>query len=169
MKKRKKKIFVGQKDDEVVVAVFRKHWFGFVKPLVFFVIFFIFSLMILWFGWSNPNWPLIIIIIGLSVLVATVSYIVYNWLLWWYDMYLLTNVRVINFDQKSLFHRVVTEAELKNIQDITYEINGFWQTVLNFGAVEILTASSGKNIRFDSISNPHQVQEKIIDVKDGKD
>lgn len=168
MKKKKKKYFKGQKDNEVVVALFRKHWLGFLKPIVVFMVFLLISLAILWLGWKFPGVPVVVAMIGLMILIAAISYLVYNWLLWWNDVYLLTSIRVINFDQKSLFHRVVTEAELGNIQDITYEINGFWQTIFNFGSVEILTASNGKSIRFENVSRPHEVQEKIIGVKDGK-
>lgn len=110
--------------------------------------------------------PLLFLIIGLVLLIIDTSYFAYNFLLWWNDVYILTNIRVIDIDQRSLFNKTVTEAELKNIQDITYEINGFWRTILNYGKVEILTASNGKSISFEDVLKPHEVQQLIIKTKD---
>jgi len=55
---------------------------------------------------------------------------------------------------------------LKNIQDTNYEVEGMWQTMLNFGRVKILTASSGQSIVFEDVFDPHRVQQTIIQIKD---
>ena len=157
-----KKQFPGQREDEVLIAVFRKHWFSFLKPVLIFVVLFCISIVILWFWLAIP---LILLIVGFVLLLLAISYLLYSFLLWWWDIYILTNIRVINFDQKTLFHRVVSEAELMNIQDTTYEIEGIWQTVFNYGQVKILTASSGQSIVFEDVPAPHAIQDRILDIK----
>ncbi len=160
--KKSKKVFQGQKDGEELIMIFRKHWFGIIKPICLFTLLFVVSVLILvyWFDIT------IMLIVGFVILLLAIFYFLYNYLLWWQDVYILTTQRVIDVDQKSLFHRVVSEAELKNIQDTNYEVEGFWRTMLNFGRVKILTASSGQSIVFEDISNPHKVQEMIIQAKD---
>ena len=61
---------------------------------------------------------------------------------------------------------MVSEADLNNIQDTTYEIKGLWQTVFNYGQVNILTASSGDNIDFEDVAHPQTVQDMISAAKD---
>ncbi|MBU0647873.1 PH domain-containing protein [Patescibacteria group bacterium] len=158
-----KRVFKGQKDDEEVVEVFRKHWFSFIRPILVFVVLLSISLIILWY-WSMV--PLLLLIVGFVVLLVAVSYLGHCFLLWWNDIYILTNRRVINFDQKSLFHRVVSEADLRNIQDSTYEVEGVWQTFLNYGQVKILTASMGESIVFEDVPDPHRIQGIILRAKD---
>lgn len=157
-----KKLFRGQKEGEQLLAVYRKHWFGILKPVLLFVLLFAVSLWILIY-WNRVTFMLII---GFVILLLAICYFLYNYLLWWQDVYILTDQRVIDIDQKSLFHRVVSEAELKNIQDTNYEVEGFWRTLLNFGRVKILTASSSQSINFEDVSNPHQVQQTILKTKD---
>lgn len=163
--KKKQKIFRGQKDDETVVAIFHKHWISFVKPLAVFVPLFALSLIILYYqSFLGTGF----LIMGYVIFLVAISYLMYYFVLWWWDVYILTNKRVINFDQRTLFHKVVSEAELTNIQDTTYEIKGVWQTIFNYGQVNILTASSGDNIIFTDVAAPQLVQEIIIETKGKK-
>lgn len=160
--KKKKLVFHGQRDDELVVAVFHKYWISFVKPVAIFLPIFGLSLVFLYYqGVLGTGF----LVIGYILFLFAMSYLLYYFVLWRWDVYILTNKRVINFDQKTLFHRVVSEAELANIQDTTYEIKGIWQTIFNFGQVNILTASSGDNIIFKDVETPQAVQDLIIQTK----
>ncbi len=162
-KMNKKKYFRGQKEDELVLAVFHKHWISFVKPILLFLPFFIVSLVVLFYQQNIGNGFLLF---GFIIFLASVTYLSHNFLIWWWDVYILTNKRVIDFDQKTLFHKVVSEADLNNIQDTTYEIKGLWQTIFNYGKVNILTASTGDNIDFEDVSHPQNVQDMIGAAKD---
>ncbi len=157
-----KKLFPGQKEGEELIMIYRKHWFGILKPVIVFVILFVLSVLILIYC----NKITFLLISGLGILLVAIFYFLYHYLLWWQDIYILTDQRVIDIDQRSLFHRVVSEAELKNIQDTNYEVEGMWQTMLNFGRVKILTASSGQSIVFEDVFDPHRVQQTIIQIKD---
>lgn len=161
--KNKKKLFRGQRDDEEVIKVFHKHWISFIRPVAIFFPFFIISVIILYYqGVLGTG----LLLFGYVIFLASLSYLLYNFVIWWWDVYILTNRRVIDFDQKTLFHRVVSEADLENIQDTTYEIKGLWQTVFNYGTVNILTASAGQNIKFKDVASPEHVQHVIISAKD---
>jgi hypothetical protein len=162
---KKVKIFNGQKEGEAVIEVYHKHWISFVRPVLIFLPFLVVSMIILYY---QSVLGTAILTFGFAVLLVGLSYLFYHFLIWRWDVYILTSKRVINFDQRTLFHRVVSEAELVNIQDTTYEIKGIWQTIFNYGQVNILTASSGDNICFQDVATPQRVQEVIIKVKDQK-
>lgn len=158
-----KKIFRGQKDGEKVVMMYHKHWFSFIKPVVIFLPIFLVSVAILYYQHLFGSGFLIL---GFVLFLLSVFYLLYNFLIWWKDVYILTNIRVIDCNQKTLFHKVVSEADLGNIQDTTYEIEGLWQTVLNYGQVKILTASAGQSICFQDVPNPEEIQQTVLRVKD---
>jgi len=161
--KKPKKHFRGQKDDERVISIFHKHWISFVKPIAIFLPFFVVSIAILFYqGQLGTGF----LIVGFIIFVGAVSYLLYNYLIWNWDVYILTDQRVIDIDQKSLFHKVVSEANLNNIQDTTFETKGVWQTMFNYGKVNILTASSGANIEFENVDKPEHVMSVIAEAKD---
>lgn len=92
------------------------------------------------------------------------TYIYYEFTLWWLDVYIITNLRIIDIEQKTLFSRSVAEAELENIQDVKHEINGFWQTIFRFGAVGVQTAGASETIILDDVENPAQIQKEITKI-----
>ncbi|HPH78590.1 MAG TPA: PH domain-containing protein [bacterium] len=158
--------FRGQKKGEQLVKVYFKHWISFVRPVLVFLPFLLVSMTILYY---QALLGTLILSLGFLIFLVGLSYLTYHFLIWRWDVYILTNYRVINFDQRTLFHRVVSEAELVNVQDTTYEVKGIWQTIFNYGQVNILTASSGENICFRDVANPQMVQALIVSVKDKKD
>jgi len=162
-KSKAKKIFRGQKEGEEVIAIFHKHWISFLKPFFIWLPFFIISVLGLWY---QSRLGTGFLIIGFVIFVGSTSYLLYNYLVWRWDVYILTSQRVIDINQKTLFHRVVSEATLGNIQDTTYEIKGVWQTFFNYGRVNILTASTGANINFEDVSQPQHVMDLVAEAKD---
>ena len=68
----------------------------------------------------------------------------------------------MDFDH--LLHRNITDAPLRNVEDITYTISGAIQTTFNFGNVTIQTAAEQRELEFFLVSNPAKVQDIISDL-----
>jgi len=81
---------------------------------------------------------------------------------WRLTAFIVTNQRVIDFDQHGFFIRRISETSFANIQDITMEQKGFWATVLKFGTIKIQTASSQNVIEFQHVRHQHDVHENIM-------
>lgn len=77
------------------------------------------------------------------------------------DMWIVTNERIINIEQKGLFARTVSELRLNQIQDITSEMHGFLGTFLTYGNVYIQTAAARERFVFKNIDNPDEIKLKI--------
>jgi len=100
-------------------------------------------------------------IAALLGIIFSLSYGFYIWLTWYYDVYVLTNERIIEAKQKGLFNKEVKEIDLGKIQDITYNVSGFLSTVMELGNVKI-KSSSGMEIEMANISKPSVVREVIM-------
>lgn len=87
-----------------------------------------------------------------------------EWSNYYLDIFTVTNKRLMNIQQRGLFHRVVSEVELEHIQDITSTINGPLQTLFDFGDLQIQTASEENKILPRSIPHPVQVRRKIMEL-----
>lgn len=61
------------------------------------------------------------------------------WMSWYYSMFLVTNQRFIQMQQKGLFNRRVSDIGIKQIQSLNYQIAGLEQTALGFGTIVMQT------------------------------
>jgi len=85
--------------------------------------------------------------------------------LWDADVLIVTNLRVVDVDQRGLFSRRVSEAALTSIQDVSWKKQGLWQTLFHMGGVKIQTAGATAVIEADNIPKPERVHELINDVR----
>jgi membrane protein YdbS with pleckstrin-like domain len=102
----------------------------------------------------------IIITIAIVILALAFVYGLYYFILWFYDVYIITNMRIICVNQKSLFSREFIETDIEKIQDVTYAMKGVFATLFKYGTVTVRT-STGLNIELTDLSDPDEVQEMI--------
>lgn len=104
------------------------------------------------------------------VLFVYLMYIIFIWISYfiiWTDYYLdtwlITNKRVIDIEQLSLFRREVISLRYDRIQDVTVITNGIIQTVLNFGKIHLQTAGERRKIILHDAPNPEEVKQAILE------
>ncbi len=83
------------------------------------------------------------------------------WTNYYLDLWIITDKRIIDIDQKSFFHRRISVLLIEKIQDITIETNGFIPTFLNFGDIHVQTAGEELEFVMNGIANPKHVR-KIL-------
>lgn len=83
---------------------------------------------------------------------------------WFYNIVIVTNIRIVDVNFKAPFHTQTTQAQLQEIQDIRYTQGGLWGIIFNFGNLFIQTAGSAQNIHLKLIPNPNVVQERIVQL-----
>ncbi|MFH0912639.1 MAG: PH domain-containing protein [Patescibacteria group bacterium] len=157
-----KKDFPNQKSNEKTILILRKHWFILAWPFfkgVLFIIAAIFLLSVGKVGFYvfNSAW---LTFLYLAWVVFWASSLLYEYLNWYRDRFVITNQRVVNVDQKSVFQRRVSEVELDKIQDIAHEINGVVATALDFGNI-IISSAGSDNIELRDIAQPAEIQDVI--------
>lgn len=162
--------FSGQKAGEEIILVVRRHWFDIVSQL-----FMIFFLVLILIG-SIIYIPLLFPVLGtdsfnglfifLENLFAMVIWILFFliWIDYYFDVWIITNRRVVNVEQKGLFSRNVSELELENIQDITTEVHGVIPTFLNYGDVFIQTAAEKERFIFKKVSDPYRIKDVLMNL-----
>ena len=91
---------------------------------------------------------------------------IYITLIYWLDRLVVTNKRVIFIDWKYLSLKVESETELKDIQDIVSTENGVFSLLplLDFGTVEIKSASNKTAIVFPEAPDPNGIKKFIQTV-----
>lgn len=161
-------------DDEEIVTLVRRHWFsiavkGVADVLIF--IFFAFAMVFMDVLVSNAQSGAVVHqVLALGVyLLALVGLLLWMhffavWSDHWLDVWVLTNKRIIDIEQKGFFTRQVSSFPIERIQDVTYETSGLIATWLHFGNVRIQTASISDDLIMKQIPFPEEVKEQIVSV-----
>lgn len=105
-----------------------------------------------WFVWMLWVWYLVLF--GFT----------FTRFLWWYfNIYLLTNERIIDIDFVGLLYKRVSDAHLSKIQDVTYHVGGIVGIFFHYGDVFIQTAAEEREFDFHAVPSPDMVAAQISD------
>lgn len=86
-------------------------------------------------------------------------------ILYFFNVLIITNLRLIDVDQRGFFTQVVSETTYDKIQDVSYAIKGLGQTLLQYGNVMIQTAGNQANLEIRSVRYPERVHELVMKVQ----
>ncbi|MFA6603243.1 MAG: PH domain-containing protein [Patescibacteria group bacterium] len=87
-----------------------------------------------------------------------------TFVVWYWNAFIITNLRVIDVDQRGFFERTVSEAAYDKVQDVSYKIKGFWGTLLNYGTLIIQTAGTTSNLELEYARDPKEVQHLLSEI-----
>lgn len=93
--------------------------------------------------------------------VVTFGVVLIRFLRWFFNIYIVTDKRVVDIDFVHLLYKEFSEAQLSKIQDMTFKTGGFFSTIFNYGNVVIQTAGELPNFDFESVPNPEKVVQTI--------
>jgi hypothetical protein len=77
------------------------------------------------------------------------------------DIWIVTNERLIDVEQKGIFSREVSSLRFDRIQDITAEVTGVLATMLKFGDIKVQTAGDTNEFTITNIASPQHVVDAI--------
>lgn len=161
--------FETQARNEDIVLLLRRHpitqisWLLFALGLVFIPLFFVPLILELGVLPEFITFNLIIYVLFIWYL-SLFGYALMSFLLWFFDVDLVTNRRLIDIKFPYLLSKEETATRITQLEDITFRRTGFIRTTFNFGDVYIQTAGARQNINFMDVPEPAGVVKKILEV-----
>lgn len=162
--------FRGQEKGERILQIIRRHWFNIAVQYIP-----IFFMLVAWGALLTllPQYASEIIGGNFAFFMfAMTAFLMFIWvyaaIIWvdyYLDVWIITNRRVVNVEQKGLFVRQVSELRYRNVQDVSTHVNGIFPTFLKFGNVVIQTAGTQPMFEFRSVPQPYAIQASIIDLQ----
>jgi uncharacterized protein YacL len=157
--------FDGKKENEKILVFTRRHWFVLISTVVV--------------GLFASVLPLLLVVLGARILIQynlssifTLTWVIYLMTIWFYvfykltmyalDSWIVTDERILDISQMALFRRKVSELHLTSIEDTSVHTDGFIQSYLNFGDVEIQTAGTTQRFLFDDVPKPLEIKDTIM-------
>jgi membrane protein YdbS with pleckstrin-like domain len=163
--------FPGKEDDEKVYLYVRRHYFVLIKQSIIFLFFFTFPVIIIgvlmYFNISIKEYnfyPIIILIMSLYYLFV-ILFAMIKWIEYYYDIWIITDKRLVDIEQKSLFNHVTSELRLDKIQDITFEMKGFLASLFHYGNIYVQTAGSVQRFSLEQVPKSQEIKGLIIELQ----
>lgn len=159
--------FETQEDQEEIVFILRRH---FITNLVWILIVLLMIFIPLFiFPFMGQIFPLVIPlnfqIIGLIIWYAFIASAIFmSFLVWYYNVYIVTDERVVDVDFYNLTIKQIASAPMEHIQDVTIQSGGILRTIFDYAWIRIQTAGTKDYICFEDIPHPDIVARKILEL-----
>ena len=85
------------------------------------------------------------------------GYVLENFLLWFFNVNIFTDERIVDIDFFSMLYKKLSTAQLDRVEDVTSSTGGFLGSVLDYGTVDIQTAANERELSFEQVPNPEKV------------
>lgn len=154
----KVKSFEGQRDNEELLFMFRRHIIAMRKGFYLLLIPFAVSAIppLIWQSNLMLFWlPVGGLVIGLLLFS-------YHFLMWFYTYYIVTDQRIRQVTQRGLFGTDVVELRLSKVQNISYNIKGLSGEMFNYGTIIIQTFVG--DLVINNVEKPSEIYNKLQDV-----
>ena len=161
---------VFDKDEHILFEV-RKHWFvlakettigffAFIGPAIFYAIFSVLPIEV-----NTPgNGIVLFLFIYCLWLIIVWIFLFIAWTDYYLDVWIITNKKLIDVEQKGLFNREIATMQLSKIQDVTSEQKGIVASMLVFGDLHVQTAGREKEFVIRNVKDPNSLRKQLNDA-----
>ncbi len=144
-------------EDEAVIVVLHKHWLIGITYLFWPTALFVFLSVFLAMAFSE-----VILYIVAAAAVLTVVWWFRNFFDYYLDAWIITTFGIIDVEWHGWFHRQSSRVLYSDIQGVSYEFEGVFQTLLKYGTISVEKISTGTQISMENVPNPRAVEAIIL-------
>lgn len=94
----------------------------------------------------------------------TLAYTLESFLSWFFNVYIVTDERIIDIDFISLIYKNISAAKIDNIEDVTATTGGALRSVFNYGTIKVQTAAATAEFEFEDVPQPNKVSQFLDEM-----
>lgn len=146
--------FSEQEKDEKIILVMRQHWFTNVRWILITILLILAPLALTYvpiLSFFPPSYQMVSVLFWYLI---TFAFAFEQFLSWYFNLYIITDERVVDIDFLNLLNKRFSDAKINMIQDVTSQVSGLSQTILNYGNILIQTAAEQNQFVFEKVPNP---------------
>lgn len=158
-----------QHEDEHVLLLLRQHfivntgWIILTAFLLFLLPALVFAIFPSLFGILPLSYRMVV---TLAYYIVVLGYAFERFVMWYYNIYIVTDERIIDVDFYSLLFKRVSDAKLDHIQDLTAASGGVIQSFFDYGDVQIQTSAEIPELEFENVPKPDVVVKLVSELID---
>lgn len=160
-------VFESQAEDEKLIFLLRSHFFTNVPWILITIFLIILPPVVTYLGlldiltqnFSVPDKSFQ----GFALLwyLFVFAFAFQHFLSWYFNVYILTDSRLVDVDFFQMLYKRVSSAQLDNVEDVTITTGGIAQVLLHYGDVHMQTAGTVVNFEFVAVPKPGLVKQAI--------
>lgn len=157
---------------ETIVLEVRRHWFVFVLRTFFILLLAVIPLVL--YGvivqiapqsvaaFFNDNFFVALFLYSVWILFLWMTLFI-QWTDYYLDVWYITEKRIIDVEQKGIFHREVSNLRFDKVQDISIKVRGIIATFMKFGDLHVQTAAeNSRGFVMKNAARPDEVRRVIF-------
>ena len=154
-----------QDKDEKIILVLRRHLITQIKDVVILLaIIFLIPALLKFCGLFDVLPPKFVVAFDIFWLVLSFGLIFKSFLIWFFNVHILTDERVIDVDFTSMISRNVSSARTENIEDVTANTMGPLAAIFDYGTILIQTAGEKTEFEFEHVPHPAKITKLINEL-----
>lgn len=164
--------FPGQHANEQIIVFTRRHWIVMLNSILLVAISVgiyagLVALLVIFLklDLSSIAGTVITIVSGIVLLMAWLLLYV-KFVDYYLDVWILTEERIVQIKQRSLFNREIAEFDLSTVQDVSSQTRGVIGTFLNYGKIFVQTAGARDLFEFRYIPDSNKVEQQILNLQE---
>ncbi len=156
-------VFEGQREDETVELLFRRH-FTVWLPMIFPFLISIYGILgAIYFAWPKFVLYVILVLSGLCLLILA-----YKIVLWHYSYFILTDQRLRCIQRNGIFAQAIVDINLRNITNTQYQESGLIGAMIyKYGNINIESVSA--DLMIERVANARKVYNVLQDLINKKE
>lgn len=87
-----------------------------------------------------------------------------SFLIWFFNVYIITDERVIDVDFASMIYRNISSAKIENIEDVTANTTGPLAAIFDYGTILIQTAGEKTEFEFENVPQPAKITKLLNEL-----
>jgi len=163
--------FKDKKRDEDIILVIRRHWLTFIFQFMPIIVGIVVVISAYYFAiefipeiTTGQGEDILLFVVSLIAMILWLVAFVF-WIDYYFDVWIITDRRIIDIEQMGLFKRNVSELEHSKVQDVTTEIHGILPTLLKYGFVYVQTAGKKTRFIFKQVPKPMMIRKMILNLQ----
>jgi hypothetical protein len=154
--------YIELKLNEEVVQVIHASIVPHFGKFVFLTLFAVSPFFFLFVLWRQGSWG-----IGVFVVWLLVSLVLLGraYMRWARTVFLVTDMRVVDHEQKGFFHRVLTQANYDQIDEVSVQIKGIAPTVFRYGTLSLKLTGASADIEVSHVGRPDRLANLLNDLR----
>jgi hypothetical protein len=161
--------FLFQNQEEKIFLYMRRHFIenmGWILRNIFYATIPILAYLLLNFARFDVNQipPKILLASLLLYYAIILTNVIRDFFDWYFDAYIVTNERVINFEFNPIRSYKVKEVMLQNIETVVERSAGIFANIFDYGTLFLSIEGPQEEFVFERISSPSKIRDVLTDL-----
>lgn len=164
-------VIPNQRDSEKIFVFIRKRFISFLPQIIIFIFLFFSPILALLFSslsdlitnTSQLGRDLVVLMM-MAYYLSAATFMISTWVSFYYDVLVVSDERIVEISQNTLFNRSVNELVFEQIEDVSSSIKGVLNTIFDSGVLDIQTAGSQRNFVINDIGRVNDIVAIILDL-----